>query len=100
MDLTGLRVLELQQSIPLGIISIIIIAGILIKFFQYKRYIPLILSVYGGIYCWLIVFVFGEGYSGIIFTLLSWVFIFTGIISLIYVIVSLFPKNVKGEMNS
>ena len=43
-------------------------------------------------FCWGIIYVFGEGYTGIVFVLLSWVFIFSLVMGLIGIAIKYFRK--------
>jgi hypothetical protein len=79
-----MRVLQLTVSIPLLVVTLLIVALVLFKFVKVKHYIPLFLSVYGGLFCWGIQY-FAYGYSGIVFVLISWVFIISGVISIAYI---------------
>lgn len=100
MDLSDLRVLDISESLWLFIISLLILGFILVKTCKGKNklYIPLILSLYGCAFCWCIIFVFGEGYTGIPFVLISWLFIFSSVVSLLAIIIKHFKKllRVKG----
>ena len=98
MDLSVLRILDISESLWLFIISLLILGFILVKTVkaQNKRYIPLILSLYGCAFCWCIIFIFGEGYSGIPFVLISWLFIFSSVVSLLAIIIKHFQKAAKS----
>ncbi len=91
-----MRVLHLSVSIPLLIVTLLIVAFVLFKFVKEKRYIPLFLSVYGCLFCWGIQY-FAEGYSGIVFILISWVFIIIGVLSIAYITFCHFSKVASND---
>ncbi len=85
----NLRVFELSVSLPLLAITLIILTSFLyfrIRNAKRKIYIPMIISAYGFIYSILQVYVLSVGFDGIIFILISWLFIFLLIISSLYAV--------------
>lgn len=85
----NLRIFELSVSLPLLIISLVVLTIVLfiaIRNNKRRIYIPLIVSSYGLIYSILQVFVLGAGYSGIPFVLISWLFSFLLGVSALFVI--------------
>lgn len=98
MNLNDLRILDVSESLWLFIISLLIIGIILVITFKAKNklYIPLILSLYGCAFCWCIIFVFGRGFTGIPFVLISWLFIFLSVVSLLLIIIKHFQKVAKN----
>lgn len=87
MDLRSVRVLDIGESFAILLISLVVLAVLLRKYLDAnnRRYIPLLLSLYGCAFCLCIIYVFGEGFTGIAFVLLSWAFIAIAIISLIVI---------------
>ena len=101
MHLNDFRVLDTNESLSLILISLLILGIILLRTFKPKNklYIALVLSLYGCTFCWFIIYVFGEGYTGILFVLVSWVFIFSSAVSLIFVLIKHFQKSRKIKNN-
>ena len=97
MHASDFRVLDTTDSLWLLLISLLILGTILWKALKAKHivYIPLVLSLYGCAFCWSIIYVFGEGYTGIPFVLISWVFICSSVVSLIVVLIKHFQKSRK-----
>ena len=102
----NLRVFELSVSLPLLAITLIILTLFLyfrIRNAKRKIYIPMIISSYGLIYSILQVYVLSVGYDGIIFILISWLFIFLLIISILYAVFKTFKMknnwNYKEKAN-
>lgn len=95
MNLSLFRILDISESLWLFIISLLILNIILMRICKAKNkiYIPFILSLYGCAFCWCIIFVFGEGYTGIPFVLISWLFIFSLVVSLLAIIIKHFQKS-------
>lgn len=94
----NVRVFELSISIPLLIITIIMLTIFLyfrIQDAQRKIFIPMMISAYGFIYSQLQYFVLSAGYDGIVFALISLLFVFLFIISMIYAIVKTFKSKKK-----
>ena len=101
MHLSEFRILDITDSLWLLLISLLILGIILLRTFKAKNivYIALALSLYGCAFCWFIIYVFGEGYTGIPFILISWVFIFSSAASLIAVLIKHFQKSRKTKNN-
>ena len=101
MHLSDFRILDVIDSLWLLLISLLILGIILWRTFKVKNivYIALVLSLYGCAFCWCIIYVFGEGYTGIPFVLISWVFIFSSAVSLIVVLIKRFQKSGKPKNN-
>jgi len=101
MYLSDFRILDTNESLWLLLISLLILGIILLKTLKAKKklYIALALSLYGCAFCWFIIYVFGEGYTGILFVLVSWVFIFSSAVSLIFVLIKHFQKSRKIKNN-
>lgn len=94
----NVRVFELSISIPLLIITIIMLTIFLyfrIQDAQRKIFIPMMISAYGFIYSQLQYFVLSAGYDGIVFALISLLFVFLFIISMIYAIVKTLKSKKK-----
>ena len=95
MNISNFRILDISESLWLLSISLLILSIILIRIFKAKNklYIPFVLSLYGCAFCWCIIYVLGEGYTGIPFVLLSWVFILSSVISLLAISIKYFKKT-------
>ena len=92
----NLRVFESAVSLPLLAITLIILTLFLyfrIRNAKRKIYIPMIISSYGLIYSIFQVYVLSVGYDGIIFILISWLFIFLLIISILYAVFKTFKMK-------
>ena len=98
MNLNNLRILDVSEALWLFVISLLILGVILMKTFKSKnkQYIPFILSLYGCAFCWCIIYVLGEGFTGIPFVLISWLFIFSSVVSLLVIIIKYFKKTDKS----
>lgn len=98
MYLSDFRILDINESLWLLLISLLILGIILLRTLKTKNklYIPLVLSLYGCAFCWCIIYVFGEGYTGIPFVLISWVFIFSSVVSLLAISIKYFKKTAKS----
>ena len=99
MHISDFRILDVTDSLWLLLISLLILGMILRRTLKAKNlfYIPLVLSLYGCAFCWSIIYVFGEGYTGIPFVLISWVFIFSSAVSLIAILIKHFQKSRKTK---
>ena len=98
MYLSDFRILDINESLWLLLISLLILGIILLRTIKTKNklYTPVVLSLYGCAFCWCIIYVFGEGYTGIPFVLLSWVFIFSSVVSLLAINIKYFKKTAKS----
>ncbi|GLC89298.1 hypothetical protein LYSBPC_24250 [Lysinibacillus piscis] len=88
-----MRIFDLAVSLPLLIISFVFLAFILyiwLKNTKLKIYIPVILSLYGFVFCVLQIYVLSKGFSGIPYVLISWLFLILLTLSLLYVVWSMF----------
>jgi len=101
MHLSDFRILDVTDSLWLLLISLLILGIVLLGKFKSENivYIALVLSLYGCAFCWCIIYVFGEGYTGIPFVLISWVFIFSSAVSLIAILIKHFQKSRKTRNN-
>lgn len=101
MHLSSFRILDVTDSLWLLLISLLILSIVLLRIFKAKNivYIALALSLYGCAFCWFIIYVFGEGYTGIPFVLISWVFIFSLVVSLLVILIKYFQKSRKTKNN-
>lgn len=72
------RVFAFEWSLPILLLTIIILAFTLYATIQNKRiriYIPMIVTMYALFYCWLQIYYLAIGYDGIIYVLISWGFL-------------------------
>lgn len=101
MNMSDLRVLDMNESFWLLVISCMIITFVLLKVLKgrQRRFIPLIVSLYGCAFCASIIFVFGEGFTGIAYVLLSWVFLIIAAVSLLMQSVQ-YVKAAKGNRDA
>lgn len=101
MYVSTIRILDMTDSLSLLLISLLVLGAILLRTLKAKNifYIALILSLYGYAFCWFIIYVFGEGYTGILFVLISWAFIFLSAVSLIVILIKYFHKPRKTKNN-
>ncbi len=85
----NVRVFEASVSVPLLAVTLLMLTVFLywrIKDARKKIYIPMFISAYGLLYSQLQVYVLSVGYDGIIFVLISWLFVYLLIISILYAI--------------
>ena len=85
----NVRVFEASVSVPLLAVTLLMLTIFLywrIKGARKKIYIPMFISAYGLLYSQLQVYVLSKGYDGIIFMLISWLFVYLLIISILYAI--------------
>lgn len=95
MNINNLRVFNITESLLILAITLVVLSVVLVKVFKQanKKFIPLLLSIYGCAFCGAIVFVFGEGFTGIPFVLMSWLFLFFIVVSAIVLVVQHFSKK-------
>ena len=101
MYLSNFRILDTNDSLWLLLISLLIVGIILLGTFKAKNiaYIALALSLYGCTFCWFIIYVLGEGYTGIPFILIGWIFIFSSAVSFMAILIKHFQKSRKTKTN-
>ena len=90
-----LRIFELSWSLPLFVVTMVILTiglYMLVKDANIRRFIPVIVLIYGLIYCWLQIYVLGKGYSGIPFVLISWLLLALLLIASLWIVISKFKK--------
>lgn len=90
-----LRIFELSWSLPLFVVTMVILTiglYMLVKHPNIRRFIPVIVLIYGLIYCWLQIYVLGKGYSGIPFILISWLLLSLLLIASLWIVISKFKK--------
>lgn len=87
----NLRVFELSWSLPLFLLTMIaLIIGLYLfmKNKNHRRFIPVIVVVYGLVYCVLQIYVLGKGYSGIPFVLIAWLLLVILLVAIIWIFIS------------
>lgn len=87
----NLRILELSWSLPLFILTIIgltIGLSLVMKNKNYRRFIPIIVIIYGLFFCVLQIYVLGKGYSGIPFVLIAWLLLVILLVAIIWIFIS------------
>ncbi|PKH11192.1 hypothetical protein CXF70_05790 [Planomicrobium sp. MB-3u-38] len=87
----NLRILELSWSLPLFVLTIIgltIGLSLVMKNKNYRRFIPVIVIIYGLFYCVLQIYVLGKGYSGIPFVLIAWLLLVILLVAIIWIFIS------------
>lgn len=87
----NLRILELSWSFPLFVLTIIgltIGLSLVMKNKNYRRFIPVIVIIYGLFYCVLQIYVLGKGYSGIPFVLITWLLLVILLVAIIWIFIS------------
>ncbi len=92
----NLRVFELSWSLPLFILTMIALTIGLYLFMKnknYRRFMPVIVIVYGLVFCVLQIYVLGKGYSGILFVLISWLLLILLLIAIVWVFISKLEKT-------
>lgn len=92
----NLRVFELSWSLPLLVVTMIALTigfYLFMKNKNYRRIIPVIVIVYGLVYCVLQIYILGKGYSGIPFVLIAWFLSALLLIIVIWHLISTFQKT-------
>ena len=92
----NLRIFELSWSLPLFVATMAVLTiglYMLVKNKRIRRFIPIIVIVYGLIFCWLQIYVLGKGYSGIPFVLLSWLLLILLSIAILWTVISKLQKT-------
>ena len=98
MTRNDLRIFDVGDSLLLLFLTLVIVSFLLLKILKakHRKYIPLLLSLYGCIFCWCIIYVFGKGFTGIPFVLISWLFLLLLAVSILAIGIKSYLKNAEN----
>lgn len=91
-----LRIFELSWSLPLFVVTMVILSTglyMLVKNKNIRRFIPVIVLIYGLTFCLMQIYVLGKGYSGIPFVLISWLLLVLLMIAILWIVITKFKKT-------